>query len=648
MKHLCTILASVFTFHLFAAPMATVDWVKEYVLRTIGNTTSPSEPQESVKSQPQAFAKTYSSDVRGEDGATYTLSLNLESAKSLALIVTDSTVEGVSKGSVYPYNAQLNSFDLPGAPISVIKERTVYVANVTTNLSGVTLITSNAVTRLSATHDDGTEYWNTTWYGRDYLVSAKGFNGPKIGYVISTQELGVRSQGAGVSTNSFVLSPILCAYADDYADINAQGGSMHYCGNLYFGKIVITRKGREEECVINMSFQFNSGVGSGTVAEYTAQAFEDWYAAPKDGIYAERKKALAAMAGNFAAWDFPDGKTEINDDNANVNLRYSNLYTSDAFIRAFDDAEAWIKDEYVRIFMTMYQKLKSHSCPALKSGEKYWKLEWGCKCRHTYPNLFSGEEVKCDFAETEQHNFQAYVLEGDNLVLSEDGVGCILCARCMEHREDHGAAHVEVPENADYCGCYCGYYYEKKELEESTEEEGTEVELPGGGIYGGADVIEEIPIEQEEKVEIECTDRDGESVVMDVVVSTIKYVSVTANVNSVIIPWRHVSKTVIGATGKRIKVTTSANSLMKGKIGRVMHHKPQHPLECTCKCGVEHFFKASPCPEICRGCNMARDCFWDTDSGEVWAGHTNGSNLNINVRGYHTSMKEGAARPPYP
>lgn len=635
MKHLCIILASVFTFHLFAAPMATVDWVKAYVAEHLAKTDSATT-ESSVAPLPETLNKTFSGDMI-VDGITYEVSLGLKSSSSLSLIVTESNVSGIKVGTVYAWNGAMSAFECENPVLPIINADTFAAGRAVTNLAGEVSIATNTMTHYRAAHSDGRKFFSATYYGRDYLVTSAGFSGPKIGYVVSyAQESGVRIQGSVLKPNPFVPTPFLSAYADDAAGVAAAGGAIE------LGEVTIRRKGREEKYTINRSWYFNSGVGSGTVAEYTARAFSDWYANPKGGIYVERRNNLVNRLLDYTAWGMGEANDvlELGDDQ--LEIRYNDLYTKcQAFTDAMNAAQEYLGGEYVRIFLILYNKLKTHDCPSLLPGEECWTLEMGCKCRHTYPDLTTGEDIPCRMADTPNHDFKLYKLSGSSLVISEDDAGCLICSRCLEYREHHGANHMEVPESADYCGCYCGYYYEKKESEESTEPEGSETQLPGG-IYGGVEVIDKTTEKDKEEVEIECTGPDGETTTVSTTVEVTRYHIATNRVDAKdVVAWRHVSKTVIGANGKRIKVTTSANSLMEGKIGSVMHHKPQHPMECTCKCGVEHFFKASPCPEICRGCKMARDCFRDTDGGEVWAGHTNGTNLNINVRGYHVKLEDG-------
>ena len=636
MKHLLNILASLFTLSLFAAPMATTEWVKNYIAQALKQNSSSIGEELSSEPKCESINSLYTSNVRGADGAEYELSVRLTSGNTLQLVVISSNVAGIDSGTIYFYKPSLGVFESSeNTLLSVIRVNTFEASTVTTNLSGLVSVSSKPITHYTATDALGREYKSCILGARDYLVSTAG---GKIAFVVSTAQL---SPSAQAQVRAFSLIP--SAYADEWDEVNALGGIAHYCGNLYIGTITIRRKGRDETHTINIGYSFNSGVGAGSVAEAVIDAFDKWYASPKSGIYSSAKAALAARAKSYLSWGMPAEKTEINADNDKINLRYSDIYESEAFKNTFAAACSWIEAEYVRIFKLLHDKLKEHICPSLKPGENLWKMEWGCKCRHTYPSLTNGEEVKCDMAETEQHYWQTYRLESGRLVLAKDGIGCTICARCFEHREDHGAEHVDVPENADYCGCYCGYYYEKKEPETPEGNEGDEIALPVGGIYGGAEIIEQVPVKDKEDVSVECTDENGNDITLDVTVETQRYIALTCTVDSVIIPWEHVQKVVMGANGKLIKVTTSAQKLMDSDNGRKMHVKPQHPMRCTCRCGVEHWFKRSPCAEICRGCNIHRDAFEEesSDGAQIWGNHPRSEHWTADVREFHWAFDEG-------
>ena len=631
-----TILASLFTLSLFAAPMATTEWVKNYIAQALKQNSSSIGEELSAEQKCESINALYTSNVRGADGAEYELSVRLTSGNTLQLIVISSNVAGVDSGTIYSYKPSLGVFESSeNTLLSVIRVNTFEASTVTTNLSGLVSVSSKPITHYTATDALGREYKSCILGAHDYLVSTAG---GKIAFVVSTAQ---EAPSAQAQVRAFSLIP--SAYADEWDEVNALGGIAHYCGNLYIGTITIRRKGRDETHTINIGYSFNSGVGAGSVAEAVIDAFDKWYASPKSGIYSSAKAALAARAKSYLSWGMPAEKTEINADNDKINLRYSDIYESEAFKNTFAAACSWIEAEYVRIFKLLHDKLKEHICPSLKPGEKMWKMEWGCKCRHTYPSLTNGEEVKCDMAEIEQHDWQAYRLESGQLVLAKDGIGCTICARCFEHREDHGAEHVDVPENADYCGCYCGHYYEKKESETPEGNEGDEIALPVGGIYGGAEIIEQVPVKDKEDVIVECTDADGNDITLDVTVETQRYIALTCTVDSVIIPWEHVHKVVQGANGKLIKVTTSAQKLMDSVNGRKMHVKPQHPMRCTCRCGVEHWFKRSPCAEICRGCNIHRDAFEEesSDGAQIWGNHPRSEHWTADVREFHWAFDEG-------
>lgn len=637
MKHLLTILASVFSFHLFAAPMATTEWVKNYIAQALKQNSPSIGDELGEKQKCESIDALYTSNVKGEDGAEYELSVRLSSGNTLQLVVISSNVAGVDSGTIYSYKPSLGVFESSeNSLLSVIRVETFEASTVTTNLSGLASASSKPITHYTATDALGREYKMGTIGARDCLVSDAG---GKIAFVVSTAQGETRRQSAVRA-----LSLIPSAFANEWDEVNSLGGVAHYCGNLYIGTITIRRKGRDETHTINIGYSFDSGVGSGTVAEAVIDAFDKWYASPKSGIYSSAKAALAARAKSYLSWNLPPEKNEINADNDKINLRYSDIYESEAFKNTFAAACSWIEAEYVRIFKTLHNRLKEHSCPSLKPGEKIWKMEWGCKCRHTYPSLTDGEDVKCDMADVEQHDWQTYRLENGQLALAEDGAGCTICSRCFEHREDHGAVHVEVDDNAPYCGCCCGYYYEKKESDSPEGAEGDEIELPVGGIYGGAEIIEQIPVKGKEDVSVECTDENGNDVTLDVTVETLRYIVLTGTVDSIAIPWQHVQKTTKGANGKLIKVTASANNLMEEKSARKMHIKPQHPMRCTCRCGVEHWFKASPCPEICRGCNIHRDAFKSIESAsdaQIWADHGGSEHWTGDVREFHSLFDDG-------
>ena len=636
MKHLFNILASLFTLSLFAAPMATTEWVKNYIAQALKQNSSSIGEELSAEQKCESINALYTSNVRGADGAEYELSVRLTSGNALQLVVISSNVAGIDSGTIYSYKPSLGVFESSeNTLLSVIRVNTFEASAVTTNLSGLVSVSSKPITHYTATDALGREYKSCILGARDYLVSTAG---GKIAFVVSTAQ---EAPSAQAQVRAFSLIP--SAYADEWDEVNALGGIAHYCGNLYIGTITIRRKGRDETHTINIGYSFNSGVGAGSVAEAVIDAFDKWYASPKSGIYSSAKAALAARAKSYLSWNLPAEKTEINADNDKINLRYSDIYESEAFKNTFAAACSWIEAEYVRIFKLLHDKLKEHICPSLKPGENLWKMEWGCKCRHTYPSLTNGEEVKCDMADMEQHYWQTYRLESGRLVLAKDGIGCTICARCFEHREDHGAEHVDVPENADYCGCYCGYYYEKKEPETPEGNEGDEIALPVGGIYGGAEIIEQVPVKDKEDVSVECTDENGNDITLDVTVETQRYIALTCTVDSVIIPWEHVQKVVQGANGKLIKVTTSAQKLMDSANGRKMHIKPQHPMRCTCRCGVEHWFKRSPCAEICRGCNIHRDAFEEesSDGAQIWGNHPKSEHWTADVREFHWAFDEG-------
>ena len=647
MKHLFILIAIFITTHLFAAPMATVEWVKEYIAKLSAAEKEPAQP---LSPQPEKFEKSYTSTVKDSAGYEYDVTISLATATNLAIVITESNVPGVKRGSIYAYNKALSTYECDCDELPIIRAKTFAAANVATNISGVTVITTNNVTHFTATDSYGREYWAANRFGIDYLITNEGWNGPKIGYIITTVSSKSEEPVVAVPSLFSLLAPR--AYANDELmdEVNALGGAAHFCGNLILGTITIRHKGKNKNFVINGDWAFNSGVGNGTVGEAAQKAFEDWYAAPEDGVYHKRKLALAERATDKSAWGLPDDNEIVNDDNDLVNFYWSIIYNSKAFKDAFDDAEKWINTEYNRIFMTFYNALKEHSCPSLAAGEKYWTVEMECKCRHTYPALENGKPIKCSNAEVSQHDWQIYRLERGSLILAEDGIGCQICARCFEPREDHGAIHVAVPESADWCGCYCGYYYEKKEEEAppAGAGEGDEIILPPGGIYEDAETIEPIPQEKEEKVEVECTDTDGEKTTLELTIENTTYVIATNSISGQYVPWRHVSKVVRGANGKLIKTTTSANDLMESEVAATMHQKPQDPLRCTCKCGQEHWFKKSPCPDICRGCGFSADCFENHNlgGGEIsqcgyWSLGDYGTNLNHNVRSYHKTFDEG-------
>ena len=632
------LLASHFTFAAADdSAVANRKWVREFIKEQL---SSSLKPYTETSETPEAISKTFQSSVQSSDGHVFDVSLTLENARHLALIVTDSTVEGVTNGTVYAWDETLSAFENPAVfALPIINADSFAAGKVVTNLSGVVSVVTNMVTHYRAAGADGTIYHDIKYYGRDYLVSNAGLRGGKIGFTVSQVSLPAKTTSAARRN---VLN-LFAAYAD-----TVNSGVSHYNGILQVGKVKIRRKGKDEWIEINQDFTFDSGVGTGTIGEFTVQAFEDWYANPKSGAINRYMSILAERTTKETSWGGENADESIDLGDQSLAFRWKDLYNSSAWKSAMEAAQTWLDKEFSRIITELYEELKNHTCPALKPGEDYWLQEWDCKCRHTYPDLYTGEEVQCRNSKTPMHDFRRYKLEGGALVLSDGNEGCFLCSRCFQHDEEKGAQHIEVPESADYCGCYCGKYYEKKEADaDDGAVEGEESELPGGIYAGGGDVIDTIPEKDKADVEVECTDKDGNSATITVTMETVKYTTVTnrIEITPAVLGFGHVTRIVRGANGKLIKITSSANRLMDDESARKrMHKKPAHPMVCTCKCGREHFFKPSPCPEICRGCRMAHDCFRPVGDGvdaEIWSGLTNGENCNIDVRGYHVAMADG-------
>lgn len=631
MKHLCTILATVFSFSLFAAPMATVDWVKQYVAK-LTSTKAPVLP-ESPSARPASVSETFSSSMVAEDGSAWDVTMALKSSSDISLIVTGSTVPDVTNGTVYAWNGELSAFESSNPYMPVIKADTFGAARPVTNLAGVVSIVTNTVTHYTAQTSDGVDFWSATYFATDYLVSAAGFSGPRLAYVVSSSPAS-SSSASRLARGGFSLIP--SAMADDFSAPAA------FAGSFYIGEVVIKRKGGNESYILDHTYRFHSGVGSGSIAEFTAEAFSKWYASPQGGVFQEYAGRLIARLDDYqAGWGMGKPNDVIDLGNDQLEIRYGDLYyRCEAFKSLIGAAKQAVEAEFSRQFMHLYNKLKEHPCPSLAPGEEEWTIEMECKCRYTYPDILTGEDIACLRADVSSHDFRRYKLVGGRLVLSDDGAGCLICSRCFEHRDGiDGVEHVEVPESAEYCGCYCGYYYEKKESDSSGESEGAETPIPP--IYGGGEVIEKVPEKEKEDVEIECKGPDGDTVSVPVSVEVQSWHLVTNDVSGDKIPWRHVSRTVMGANGRLIKVTTSAEGLMSTDDGRLKHRKPQNPLSCTCKCGVEHFFKPSPCPEICRGCRKHEDCFQDLGDGrQIWYGHSSVNN-NIDILGHHCKFEDG-------
>lgn len=662
MKTLCMLVAASLSFaSIGASPSATVDWVKTYISGLLAG----NEPAKQPDAMPEVIQKTFSSSMRGDDGHEYEVSITLATADKVALIVTDSTVAGVSNGTVYAWNAAFSQFEtIHSSFMPVIVAESYNTVDVTTNLFGSVNLTTNAVVRYRASTASG-DYWSTLRYGLNYLISSAGFAGQTIRFSVSH----ISDAMYAVANPPVLAGKSFLPFAA-FAETTSLGGSgaEHVNGAIIVNKITIKRKGKEEEIdFAGESVSFNSGVGTGSVGEYTEKSFADWYNDPQSGIYQSRKNDLANLVNDYAnGWGLPDGSEKIDLGDDQMAIRYQNLYDSGAWMSAMTEARDWLNNEYTRIFGLLHAQLKIHVCPGLKADETIWTPEMNCKCRHSWPDLMTGEDVKCEMHDISQHNWQIYKLVGKSLSLSTDGVGCTLCARCLQSSEDEGAIHVTVPDEWDWCGCYCGKYYEKKAEEEEDEagdeeyvppynppslppydqeeeEEETppaedtpdteEPEVDCGGddaVIEDVDQIVDVPVVEQEDGTLVNPDESTTEITQDKIV----LLPYTNNVPvSALRPFWHVTKAVKDAFGRSIKVITSKGGLMDSPSAADKHSKPQHPLKCTCKCGREHWFKKSPCPHICRGCGYADDAFF--------AGQVDHTERNHNLRGNHTTMAEG-------
>jgi hypothetical protein len=647
MKAFCTCLATALMAGCISAasPLATVDWVAGQIAQAIKKPNAPS-PAETVAAKPQEFSRTYTSTLNASDGNTYDVAVQLESCRRLALIVTSSTLDGVTNGTIYAWNGESGQFETRHSTVMpVIVARTDDVATTTTNLAGTVQVTTNKVTRYSAATSIG-DYRGSGWYGRHCLFST---NGTRIVFAVSS--VGER-QYAAAKIPDAATAPRGRALFAAWAD-GIDNGASHHAGMLQITTITITRKGRDEPYTFNWCLTCDSGVGTGTVAEHALAAFEDWYARPKAGIYQSAKSELVERLVDYAAWGLERDESAKLDLGADqLAIRYKDLYGCSAFKDALTAAQDYLAAEWVRIFLDLYNRLKQHACPALGPNETQWSADMNCCCRHVYPDLTTGESIKCEMHQSPQHKWGLYALVDGHLMMSRD-VGCQLCVRCIQADPDKGAIHVEVPETADYCGCFCGYYYEKKvEAEEPpeqdpaqpvdpvlpppAEDEEMEEETPADDVITDCETEILVPTDKREEVEVEVVNPetgDKERITVPVTVPSHTVATNMVPFGSAL-GFKHVTKRVRTAYGETITIVTAANNRMDS-APKKMHAKPQNPMQCKCKCGREHWFKASPCPKICRGCGFAEEAFFAGEFVAEKCGH------NRNVRGYHTQFDEG-------
>ena len=125
MKHLFILIAIFITTHLFAAPMATVEWVKEYIAKLSAAEKEPAQP---LSPQPEKFEKSYTSTVKDSAGYEYDVTISLATATNLAIVITESNVPGVKSGSIYTYKESLGVYECNDCDtLPIIKaKRTTY------------------------------------------------------------------------------------------------------------------------------------------------------------------------------------------------------------------------------------------------------------------------------------------------------------------------------------------------------------------------------------------------------------------------------------------------------------------------------------------------------------------------------------------
>lgn len=656
-----------------ASPAATLDWVKAYVAQQLANYSGGGS---SSTNTARSFHRTFTSDITISN-EVYELAITLDSTTNLALVVISSDVPGVTNGTIYAWNSALGSFNTvisDGMP--VVSVRAYHDVTISTNIFNEMRFTTNTFYTFSA-NVNGTNYWSTTYYGKRYLVSDRGFNKGRIEFstTYATDDQIRIARGASYPV-SRAFSMFLSAYADTSEDSEIM---THNNGTITVTSVAITKKGKTkiEYLAQDEKFLFDSGIGDGSVGAVASAAFNNWLSTPVDSNYTEPRNDLKDRCQDYSNWGVPDNPNGKFITESGTAVLVGQITSSEAWKDAIDAAKAWIVSEYENVFRKMWETLKNHYCPSLGPDNKYWTPELNCKCQHRYHAFpeSGGEWEYCEHNDECQHLWKRMaVVNGVLMILDDNSVGCIRCARCGQCREDEGAYHETVPDTYDYCGCYCMYYYQKKAEEEEPEpepppppdippeippiiwdepdvepevaptpeeQESQEECEPEDYPITDVEVIEDTPRPEEEKEETVTThDQEGEEVEIVVpkkcesafqtVTNQYEYSERKKFFGEFFVIWRK------DFSGKWQKMIVSQRSAEQD-AERKYHPRPEEPYRCTCNCGCTHWFKPSPCPDVCRGCQFVKEAFTETpgalkDGRKKWKAW---------IRGYHCKMEDG-------
>ena len=438
------------------SPLATQKWVEQFFSERQNSQGT------SISPRPEAFSRTVTGNA-AIGGETTTLSTRLSSPESVSFEVISSSVDGIPDGTRYSFDSTLGTFDNPSvsAMPTIRFDRTQTTAE-TTNAIGFVSAVTNVRERYSASVS-GTPFRSTVHRGIRYLVGQTGMRGPKIAYCLQLRHRQTTSVAGRMSPFS--------AYADGTYPEPQDG----IWGSVEIGTITWTKNGIEYEFTGDYSGSFTIGQfdSLGKFCLATLDLFENGDA----NAIQSSAELLRDSLNDPRNWGlFPDDSNKMTGTDGK-SITYSAFKDSEFWNNVTDSVSGPLMEEYWRIINAYFEGAMAHNCP---HSDGPWTPDDNCMCKFTYRDR-SGQIVKCPMHTVKQHIWSTFSAVDGNLVLSD--VGCSLCARCHQASPEEGAAHVTVPDSddLDWCGCFCQYFYSKKEKggeQEITGAETIETETP--------------------------------------------------------------------------------------------------------------------------------------------------------------------------
>lgn len=695
------------------AKMASEEWVKKLIAKELANYSERRIEIPGTIPARNTNAVEHAGMLTLDNGETVQARIGFCPATNLVLFVRESNVSGVTNNTTFAWNAEMGTWDTVQSTALPSIQCYKYAVDGT-----------NATWYYSATIG-GTDYHSALYGGRTYLVpDGSTIQGGRrielsMAYVSDRKYKAARGNVAPpVAFRTFGL--FLSAYAAeeviDMPDDNGAGGS------IMIGYFEYTKAGRTYEFLGDGSdYELDIDGNGSTLQQYGEETFRQWMNNMKAITVAKRSDAIDERACDAESWGLPSTLTGTD----GMTITRSNLIKQSFWTDAVGRSVERIKGEHERIFFELYDQLKEHDCPSLGEGQWAWLPEYNCCCQYTYPDL-NGNPVHCSKHETPKHLWKNYACDANGTLAPAEGVGCRLCGRCLTRDEEQGSIHVMVPDtdDFDYCGCYCKYYYTKKEHEEEpdepdpiievvpfvpvipdpnppappppppydpgecdpTDDPGThdggwgdsgdsEIDIPDPEAYedgeddpgtddpgtddpgtddpgAGSDTPSEettVDTPHEETQDPKWKPADNPIPVEDLykppedphLPSVFNPTFVTNELNNADLQiwmhqgWKYVTETFTDKHGRTVTVKHGK----KPTGGNLIKHvKPWNPMQCTCKCGVEHWFKPSPCPRVCRGCGWYANTAIDSPEEDVDVLET----MRGQVKQWHKEYKRGA------